>query len=81
MEITMPKKRGNGHGAVFKRKDGRWVAVQTLGFDAEGRQLRRHFYRSSKNEVGRRLEDALRARRTGMAPPDERRTVARQLSD
>lgn len=77
----MPKKRGNGQGAVFKRKDGRWVAVQTLGFDAEGRQLRRHFYGSSKNDVGRRLEDALRARRTGMAPPDERRTVARQLSD
>jgi integrase len=81
MEITMPKKRGNGQGAVFKRKDGRWVAVQTLGFDADGRQLRRHFYGSSKNEVGRRLEDALRARRTGMAPPDDRRTVARQLSD
>lgn len=81
MEVIMPKKRGNGQGAVFKRKDGRWVAVQTLGFDAEGRQLRRHFYGSSKNEVGRRLEDALRARRTGMAPPDERRTVARQLSD
>lgn len=81
MEITMPKKRGNGQGAVFKRKDGRWVAVQTLGFDAAGRQLRRHFYGSSKSEVGRRLEDALHARRTGMAPPDERRTVARQLSD
>jgi len=81
MEVTMPKKRGNGQGAVFKRKDGRWVAVQTLGFDAEGRQLRRHFYGSSKTDVGRRLEDALRARRTGMAPPDERRTVARQLSD
>lgn len=81
MDDRMPKKRGNGQGAIFKRKDGRWVAVQTLGFDAEGRQLRRHYYGSSRSNVGRRLEDALRAQRAGMAPPDERRTVARHLTD
>lgn len=81
MAGRMPKKRGNGQGAIFKRKDGRWVAVQTLGFDADGHQLRRHFYGSSRSEVGRRLDDALRAQRSGMSPPDERRTVARHLAD
>ncbi len=81
MGFTMPKKRGNGQGAVFKRKDGRWVAVQTLGFDAEGRQLRRHFYGSSKSDVRGRLEGALRAQRSGMPSPDERLTVARHLRD
>ena len=66
---------------VDERKDGRWVAVQTLGFDADGHQLRRHFYGSSRSEVSRRLDDALRAQRSGMSPPDERRTVARHLAD
>lgn len=51
------KKRGNGEGSVFKRKDGRWCARYTVrtvsGFK------RRDIYGESRKEVVERLREAL----------------------
>jgi len=51
------KKRGNGEGTVFKRKDGRWCARYTVrtvdGFK------RRDIYGETRKEVAQRLREAL----------------------
>ncbi|HME71372.1 MAG TPA: hypothetical protein VKM54_16085 [Myxococcota bacterium] len=52
------KRRGAGEGAVFKRRDGRWVAALTIGTDAQGRQRRRTFYAATRREVEEKLRRA-----------------------
>ena len=51
------KKRGNGEGSIFKRKDGRWCARYTVrtvdGFK------RRDIYGETRMEVAERLREAL----------------------
>lgn len=49
-------KRGNGEGSIYKRKDGRWVGVVTIGRD-QGRQVRNSVYGSSQREVREKLLD------------------------
>ena len=34
-------RRGNNEGSIFQRKDGRWVATVTLGYDDNGKRNRR----------------------------------------
>ena len=54
------RRRGNGEGSIFFRKDGVWVASLTR---ADGR--RKHLYGSTREEVQRKLALALHARETG----------------
>lgn len=37
----MAAKRGRGEGSIHKREDGIWTAQLSLGYDAEGRRIRR----------------------------------------
>ncbi len=54
------RRRGNGEGSVFFRKDGIWVASLTR---PEGG--RKHFYGSTREEVQKKLALAVHARETG----------------
>ena len=49
------KKRGNGQGTVYKGSDGKWVAEYTIGWDADGDNLKRRKRRkkgfATKNEA------------------------------
>ena len=51
------KKRGNGEGTIFKRKDGRWCARYTVG-TVEGLK-RRNVYGETRREVAKKLGEAL----------------------
>jgi integrase len=51
------KKRGNGEGTIFKRKDGRWCARYTVG-TVEGLK-RRDAYGETRREVAKKLGEAL----------------------
>lgn len=37
----MTKKRGSGEGSIFHRADGKWTATITVGYNADGKQLRK----------------------------------------
>ena len=47
------QRRGNSKGTVFRRKDGRWVAMLSLG---EGK--RRCFYLTTCREAMKALDEA-----------------------
>jgi integrase len=68
------RKRANGEGSVYRRKDGRWAASVSLD---HGR--RKAFYGKTRQEVGRKLGAALKARQDGLPVVGERQTVAKFL--
>jgi integrase len=72
-------KRANGEGSVYQRADGRWTATLTLGFNAAGRQIRRHVYGRTQAEALDRLEKLKRDHAEGRPVTSERITVARFL--
>ncbi len=53
----MAKRRGNGEGSIYRRKDGTWCALLTVGYDANGRRKRRYLYARSKAEVLEKLDE------------------------
>ena len=63
-------RRGNGEGSVFRRRDGRFVAAITLGYDGAGRRQRKTAVASSKREANQRLAELQRAAEQGLALDD-----------
>ena len=53
----MAKKRGNGEGSIYKRKDGRWAAKYT---SVDGK--RKEVYAKTRKEVARKLAEAVSGR-------------------
>lgn len=52
----MAKKRSNGEGSIYKRKDGKWCATITLCNDLlTGKPKRQSFYGNSRQEVSAKL--------------------------
>jgi integrase len=71
-------KRGQNEGSIFKRQDGRWVAVLNLGYKT-GKRHRKHFYGETRREVQERLTAALRANQQGLPVAPEKQTVSQFL--
>lgn len=53
------KKRGAGEGCISQRKDGRWIAIVTLGKNPDGSQKRKILYGKSRGEVQVKLTTLL----------------------
>lgn len=68
-------RRGTGEGSIYKRSDGRWVAVVHVGYDSQGRRRRKSIYGTTRSAVAARLAAALRTRQQGLELPPERQTV------
>lgn len=51
------KRRGNGEGSVFELPDGSWRGYVTVGFDAQGRQVKRWRRGQTQREVVARLNE------------------------
>jgi integrase len=45
------RRRGRGEGGVYQRADGQWVGSISLGYDAEGKRLRKVVYCATKKEA------------------------------
>lgn len=45
------KRHGRGEGSVFQRGDGLWVASTSLGYNADGKHVRKTVYGKTKTEV------------------------------
>jgi integrase len=72
----MGKRRGHGEGSIFKRKDGRWAAAISL---PSGR--RKYLYAKTRQEVARKLTQALRAVQDGIPLPPERQSLGSYLRE
>ena len=67
-------RRANNEGSIYKRRDGRWAASISLD---HGR--RKYLYGKTRQEVGRKLTAALKARQDGLPIAGERQTVRQYL--
>ncbi len=67
----MARTRGNGEGSIYQRSDGKWCASVTL--DGGKRKV---LYGKTRQEVAKKLNQALQAREQGLPVLSERQTVA-----
>lgn len=76
------KRRGRGEGAIYFRKDrGDWCTQVSLGYDAEGRRIRRTLYGKTKREVQEKLLELQRDALQGLPIKPEKLTVAQHFDD
>ncbi len=71
-------KRGQNEGSITKRKDGRWVARLTIGYEG-GKQKRKCIYGRTREEVAGKLAEALKAKRDGLPVTNDRITFGQFL--
>jgi hypothetical protein len=72
-----PRRRGNGEGSIFRRKDGRWVAqytVETSSREPDGTQsyARKSIYGKTRREVAERLKEAMVQRELELTAAEQR---------
>ena len=70
----MTKRRGNGEGSIYLRKDGRWSAGLSLGG-----LKRKHFLGHSRAEVAGKLAEALRDQYKGIPVISSNQSVGKYL--
>src|SRR5437763_783521 len=74
------KRRGNGEGSIFQRADGKWTAKVTVGYDANGKRLRRTVYGNTKKEAQEKLTRLQNQKLDGTLSETVRMTVAQFLA-
>jgi integrase len=77
-KVGKGRKRGQGEGSIYKRKDGRWAAAVNLGY-LDGKLKRKTFYGASHEEVKNKLVAALTDQQKGLPILTERQTLAQFL--
>jgi integrase len=73
------RRRGRGEGSIYRRSDGRWVAVLDLGW-RDGKRTRKYFYGSTRERAARKLARGLAQHQQGFAFANERLTVEQFLA-
>ena len=53
--VTILSKKGNGEGSIRKRKDGKWEARYTVGYNENGKQVQKSLYGKTRQEVQKKL--------------------------
>ena len=48
-------RRGRGEGSVYKRADGKWCAMMSVGYAADGRRRRRTIFGATKGDVQEKM--------------------------
>lgn len=68
------KRRGNGEGSIYQRRDGRWTASITIGGNK-----RKYIYGKTRREVQEKMKVALRDQQQGMLVTSPQQTVEQYL--
>jgi integrase len=77
-KVVKGRKRGQGEGSIYKRKDGLWVGAVNLGYRS-GKLKRKVYYGKTREEVQIKLVAALSDVQKGFPIPTERQTLAKFL--
>ncbi len=75
---TKRRKRGQGEGTIYKRKDGRWTAVANLGYQ-NGKLKRKYYYGETRKEASDKLSAGLSDLKKGIPIITERQTIKQFL--
>lgn len=70
-------RRSAGEGTITRHKNGLWQGKVSLGFDKDGKRIRRSVYGKTQDEVRRKIFDLRKKFRSGVS--DRRMTVAEYL--
>jgi integrase len=73
------RRRGAGEGSIYRRPDGRWVAVLDLGW-RDGKRARKYLYGRTRELVARKLARALAQQQQGYEFANEQLTVEQFLA-
>jgi len=66
--------RGHNEGSIYRREDGLWVGVLSLGY-VGGKRKRKYFYGETRKEVDKKLTAAKRDQQQGLLVVTERQTI------
>lgn len=58
-------RRGNNEGCIYQSKNGKWVASVTLGYDDDGKRIRKVFYGDTRTEVSIKMTALVSAKLSG----------------
>ena len=72
------RKRGQGEGSIYKRKDGLWAGAVNLGYQG-GKLKRKVYYGKTRDEVKDKLIAALRDQQQGIPIVTERQSLQQFL--
>lgn len=72
-------RRGKGEGSIFKMPDGSWRAFITLGYDTNGKQVKRWVYGSTRRAVSEKLNRVAAKSGSRLVTRPERVTVSEWL--
>jgi integrase len=76
----MAGRRMNGEGSVYQRaSDGRWVGAVPLGYDEQGKLLRKCVSGRTKSEALEKFRKVQRQVEDGLPPPDDRMSLSQLL--
>lgn len=53
----MARKRNNGEGTLRRRSDGWWESAITIGYDVDGKVIRKYFVAKTRAEAKRKVDD------------------------
>ena len=73
--MSKQNRRGKGEGSIFLRSDGRWGGFVTVGYGADGRQLKRWVYGRTRREVAQKLSKLMPKAGSIILPEPSRLTV------
>jgi integrase len=79
-EKRSKRRRGNGEGCIFQRKDGTWCATIGVGYDRDGKPIRKWLYAATKREVQEKLT-RLQSRKLDGVLTDPGRLTVKQFLD
>jgi integrase len=71
----MTNKRSSGEGTISLRKDGRYVASLTLGYE-NGKRIRKSFYAKTRREAAEKLNQAIHDQKMGLVVDPKRMSLA-----
>lgn len=72
-------KRGQNEGSIIKRADGTYEARYSLGFDKDGKRIRKSIYSKNRTELSQRLTAILNQINCGLYVEPSKLTVAEWL--
>jgi integrase len=75
------KQRGRGEGSISQRPSGRWEAKITVGYDGNGRRIRRAVYGDTKEEVQDKLMELRGQAKAGTLVDPTTLTLAEYLTN
>jgi integrase len=74
------KRRGRGEGGVYQRGDGLWVGSVSMGYDGNGKRLRRVVYGATKKEAQDELRKLQNDAANGVGLAIEKPTLGEWLT-